>query len=318
MKFLAAIFGFLSLLSVSVHAGEVFDTSGNRIFYTEDTGETIERVSATGVRTSYKIMRFIHQPTGQSFTYDPKWDQTTSDGELVMDYVFNARQWNWVGGNNVTPCRDKSGLFKSCMGASDNKKRTYEVEDDVYTSPDQGDIALLTFEDGTYFSEFGEPIYSLKGGLSTWSAMIMLHYYYERTYNADTMADILALRTTAAAIALESNGIATDMVTLAHKYETLQSGIFGPNNKVYYFTQIEGKYSMLSEEQVLLLKDKWLVLNEKTWRRMGPPHDLPQGGFLQSKKDIKKHGISTKKHHMMIQIKIKPEFVEDFRAAMSD
>ena len=317
MKFVAIIFGFLSLLSVSAHAGEVFDASGNRIFYTEDTGETIERVSAKGVRSSYKIMRFVHEPTGQSFTYDPKWDQTTSGGELVMDYVFNARQWNWVGGNNVTPCRDKSGLFKNCMGASDNKKRTYEVKDDVYTSPDQGDIPLLTFEDGTYFDEFGEAIYTLKGVLSTWSAMIMLHYYFEQTYNTETMASIDARRAVAAAQALESNGIATDMVNLAHEYETQQSGAFGPYQKVYYFTQIDSMYSMLSEEQVLRLKDKWLVLNEKT-RRRTRPFDLPQGGFLLSRKEIKQHGVSAKKHHMMTQIRIKPEFVADFRAAMSE
>jgi hypothetical protein len=316
MKFVSTIIGFLSLLSVSAYAGEVFDTSGNQIFYTEDTGETIERVSAKGVRTSYKVIRLVHEPTGQSFTYDPKWDQTTSDGELVMDYVFNARQWNWVGGNNVTPCQDKSGLFKNCMGASDNKKRAYEVEDDVYTSPDQGDIPLLSFEDGTYFNEFGEATYTLKGGLSTWSAMIVLHYYYEQTYNTETMANIEARRALAAAAALESNGIASDMVKLAHQYESQQSGAFGPYQKVYYFTQIEGMYSMLSEEQVLLLKDKWLVLNEKTWQRTRP-FDLPQGGFLLSRKEVKQVGVSAKKHHVMIQIKIKPEFVEDFRAAMS-
>lgn len=317
MKFVAVILGFLSILSASAHAGEIFDVSGNRIFYTEHTGETIERVSAKGVRSSYRVMLLVHEPTGQSFTYDPKWDQVISGGELVMDYVFNARQWNWVGGTNVTPCRDNKGFFKNCMGASDNKKRTYEVEDDVYTSPDQDGIPLLTFEDGTYFNEFGEAVYTLKGGLSTWSAMIMLHYYFEQTYNTETMPGVDARRLVAAAEKLESNDIATDMVNLAHVYETQHSGAFGPLQKVYYFTQIEGMYSMLSEEQVLLLKDKWLVLNEKT-RRRSRPFDLPQGGFLLSKKEIKRHGLSAKKHHMIIQVKIKPEFVKDFRAAMAD
>jgi hypothetical protein len=318
MKFVAIVCGFLSVLSVSAQAGEIFDMSGKRVFYTEDTGETIERVSAKGVRTSYKVIRFIHEPTGQSFTYNPKWDQTTSDGELVMDYVFNARHWNWVGGTGVTPCQDKSGLFKNCMGASDNTKRTYEVEDDVYTSPDQGDVPLLTFKDGTYLDEFGEAVFTLDGGLATWSVMVMLHYYYEQTYNPETMASIDARRAVATAEALESNGIATDMVALGHKYNNEQWRIFGPQNEVHYFTQVEGKYTMLDEEQVLRLKDKWLILNEKTWRRAGPPHHLPQGGFLLSNKEVKKLGISAEKHHVMIQIKIKPEFVADFQAAMSE
>jgi hypothetical protein len=113
-----------------------------------------------------------------------------------------------------------------------------------------------------------------------------------------------------------SNGIAMEMVTLAHKYETRQAGIFGPNHKVYYFNQIDGTYSMLGEEQVLRLKDKWLVINEETWRRPRP-FDLPQGGFLLSKKDIKKRGITAKKHHMLIEIKIKPEFVAEFGSAMT-
>lgn len=317
MKFLTIVFGCLAIFSIPAKAAEVFDMSGNRIFYTEETGETIERVSANGVRSFYRVTRLVHEPTGQSFTYDPKWDQTTSDGELVMDYVFNARQWNWVGGKGITPCKDKSGIFVNCMGASDGKKRSYEIEDGIYSSPDQKGITLLAFKDGIFFNEFDEAVYRLEGRLATWSAMIMLHYYYEQTYISEKFAQVEARRAVAAAEALESNGIATDMVSLAHEYETLQSGVFGPNREVLYFAQIEGVNTFLSEEQVLRLKDKWLVLNEKTWRRSGPPHDLPQGGFLLGKKEVKKFGISAERHHMVIQIKIKLEFVDEFLLAVS-
>ena len=304
-------------LAPTTQAGEIFDASGKRIFYTEETGETRQVVTSGGIEATYHELRLVHEESGQSFTYDAKWDQVTSNGELVMDYVFNDRQWNWVGGNGVKPCKDKSGVFVNCTSASDAKTRSYEHEDFIYTSSDQGDFPLLTYKDGTYFDEFGEPVYTLKGGFPDWCTMIMLHYFFEQTYNTNTMADIDARRAGAAEEALESNGIATDMVALAHVYEGQQSGAFGPYQEVFYFTQIEGMYTMLSEEQVLQLKDKWLVLNEKIWQRTRP-FDLPQGGFLLSKKEIKKHGLSAKKHQMMIQIKIKPEFVADFRAAMSE
>lgn len=301
----------------SVRAGEIFDTHGNRIFYTEETGATRQVELPDGRTGIYYELRLVHEPSGQAFEWDAKWEQVSSNGELVMDYVFNKRQWNWVGGTGVTPCKDKGGIFKNCTDASDTRKRSYERENFIFTTPDQGDHPILTYKDGTYFNEFDEAVYSLKAGFPDWCAMVMLHYYYEQNYNADAIKDIEARRAVAAELALESNGIASDMVALAHEYEKLQSGVFGPNREVRYFTQIEGTNMMLSEEQVLQIKDKWLVLNENTWRRSGPPHDLPQGGFLLSKKEVKKYKISMEKHHMMILIKIKPEFIDEFRSALS-
>lgn len=302
----------------SAQAGEIFDSGGNRIFYTEETGATRQVELPDGRDGTYHELRLVHAPSGRTFEWDAQWDQVSSDGELFMDYVFNKRQWNWVEGTGVTPCKDKGGIMRNCSDASDTSRRSYERENFIFTTPDQGDYPILTYNDGVYRNEFDEPVYTLKGGLPAWCEMVMLHYYYEDNYNPGVMKDVEARRAVVAGLALESNGIASDMVGLAHQYETLQSGIFGPNYEVRYFTQIEGANMMLGEEQVLKIKDKWLVLNEKTWRRGGPPHDLPQGGFLLSKTEVKDYGISAEKHHMMILIKIKPEFAEEFRQIVRD
>lgn len=292
--------------------GEIFDVNGKRIFYTEETGATRQVEMRDGRTGTYHEIRLVHEPSGRTFEWDARWDQVTSGGELVMDYVFNDRQWNWVEGTGVVPCKDQGGIMKNCTNASDNKRRSYEREDNVFTASDQGEYPILTYKEGVYSNEFGEPVFSLKAGLPTWCAIIMLHYYYEEIYHPGVIKEIEARRAANAALALESNGIATDMVNLAHQYETLQSGIFGPNYQVRYYTRIDDTNSILSEEQVLKIKDKWLVLNEQTWRRSGPPHDLPQGGFLLSRKEIKQYGIPTEKNHMVILIRIRPEFREAF------
>lgn len=309
----------VGILSVApAQAGEIFDTRGDRIFYTEETGETRQVEMRDGRQGTYYELRLVHEASGRTFEWDAKWDQVSSDGELFMDYVFNKRQWNWVEGTGVVPCKDKSGIVRNCSGASDTTRRSYQRENFIFTTPDQGEYPILTYKEGVFLSEFDEPVYTLKGGLPAWCEMVMLHYYYEENYNSAVIKDVEARRAVNAGLALESNGIASDMVKLAHEYETLQSGVFGPNYKVRYFTQIEGTNTMLSEEQVLQIRNRWLVLNEKTWRRSGPPHDLPQGGFLLSKREVKDLGVSAEKNHMVIMIRIKPEFLEEFRAAVLD
>ena len=304
--------------AVSSFAGEIFDTSGNRIFYTEKTGEIRKVVTSSGVDATYEEIRLVHQESGQSYTYDKKWDQTNSNDAVVMDYSFNRRQWSWVGGQGIKPCKDKSGIFINCTSVSDSAERIYSVEDKIYRTSEQGQYPILTYEDGTYINEFGEPVYTLKnGGLPGWSSIILLHYYYEQNYKSEHFQIIEVRRDEAAGIAMESNSVAQDMLDLGHKYETQPATFSGTKYEMVYFTSVNGAVEILGEDQVSRLKNKWLLVNEKT-RRRSSPFDIPAGGFFTSKKNAKKLGIQdVKAHHLTLEIKAKPEFVEEFRKAIA-
>lgn len=318
MRIFVLSLGLFLLSAIPSIAGEIFDTSGSKIFYTEKTGEILERVSAKGERTSYAEIRLVHQESGQTYTYDRKWDQTISNDTVVMDYKFNRRKWNWVGGQEIKPCKDSSGIFVNCTSASDSAERSYTVEDKIYRTSEQGEYPILTYEDGTYSNEFGEPVYTLKsGGFPGWCSMILLNHYYEQNYKSERFQEIQQRRIEAAGIAIESNSIAKDMLALGHEYETQAATFSGTKYEMVYFTSVNGSIEILDEEQVSKLKNKWLVLNEKTSRR-SRPFDIPEGGFFTSKKDAKKLGIqNVKAHFLIIEIKAKPEFVEDFRSAIA-
>ena len=300
-------------------AGEIYDGSGNKIFYTEKTGELRQRVSASGVKTTYEEIRLVHQESGQSYIYDHKWDQIISDGAVVMDYIFNRRTWYWQGGQEIEPCRDKGGVIVNCTGAADTAERTYAVEDKIYRTSEQGEYPILTYEEGTYTSEFGEPVYTLKnGGFPGWCAMMLLHYYYEQHYKSEEFGEIQKRRQAEAAMALESNAIAQNMLSMGHDYEKQPATFSGTPYEMVYFTTVNGTVELLDEEQVSRLLNKWLVLNEKT-RRRSQPFDIPEGGFYTSRKDAKKLGLpDMKAYHLILEIKVKPEYVEEFRAAIAE
>jgi hypothetical protein len=318
MKFVSRAFGLFLLCTVPSFAGDIYDTSGNRIFHTEKTGEIHQTVTADGVKNSYEEIRLVHDPSGRSYVYDRKWDQVISDGAVVMDYKFNRRTWYWVGGQGIEPCRDKGGVFVNCTGAADTAERTYVVEDKIYRTSEQGEYPILTYEDGTYTNEFGEPVYTLKnGGFPGWSAMMLLHYHYEQHYKSENFGEIENRRIAEAGMALESNAIAQDMLSMGRDYEKQPATFSGTPYEMVYFTMVNGAVELLDEEQVSRLLNKWLVLNEKT-RRRSRPFDIPEGGFYTSRKDAKKLGLQDMKaHHLILEIKARPEFAEEFRAAIT-
>jgi len=319
IRIFALYIGLLLTFTVPSLAGEIYDTSGNRIFHTEKTGEIHQMVKADGVTSSYEEIRLVHDPSGQSYVYDPKWDQIISDGAVVMDYKFNRRTWYWLGGQGIKPCRDKGGVFVNCTGAADTAERTYTVEDNIYRTSEQGEYPILTYEDGTHTNEFGEPVYTLKnGGFPGWSSMMLLHYHYEQHYKSEKFSDIQDRRIAEAEMALESNAIAQDMLSLGRDYETQPATFSGTPYEMVYFTIVNGDVELLDEEQVSKLPNQWLVLNEKT-RRRSQPFDIPEGGFYTSRKAAKKLGLQDMKaHHLILEIKVKPEFAEEFRAAIAE
>jgi hypothetical protein len=108
-----------------------------------------------------------------------------------------------------------------------------------------------------------------------------------------------------------------DMLALGRHYETQPGSFSGTPYEMVYFTSVNGAIELLNEEQVSKLKNKWLLLNEKI-RRRSRPFDMPEGGFFTSKKDAKKLGIpNMKSYHLILELRAKPEFVEEFRSAIA-
>lgn len=301
----------------SAVAGEILDMQGNRIFYTEETGEKRQVTTSSGQPAVYYELRLVHEPSGTRFEYDAHNEQVLSNGELVVDYNFNKRRWNWVWGSGVSACKDRSGLVVTCAVGKENVARHYARDekfgDRVFFSSDQGDIPVLTYRDGLYHNEFGEPIYQLKGSIPAWAAIVMVHFHHQQTYTEAAMPLIIERRES-------SFSLATDMLSLGRKiFETQRTfSITGEGNPIetIYFTQVNGQIEYLTHEQIMRLQNRWLQVNEKTYRR-SRPHDIPAGGFYIKKKQAKKMGIPyTKGRYIVIEVRALPEFVAEFRAAI--
>jgi hypothetical protein len=78
---------------------------------------------------------------------------------------------------------------------------------------------------------------------------------------------------------------------------------------------IDGKVVYLSKEQVSAIKNKWLVLNEDTIRR-STPNVIPRGSHYLKKKEVKSRRIENANKGIVLEIKIKPEYMSQFRAAL--
>ena len=102
------------------------------------------------------------------------------------------------------------------------------------------------------------------------------------------------------------------MVALGNKYKNTQA--FTGNYKIVYFTMVGGNALTLNEEQLLNIRNDWLIINTKTRRRTNP-FDMPEAGHFTKKKDAKNTGIPIPGGALIIwEIKIKPEFANDFKS----
>jgi len=316
MQRILALLVVLLMFQSATAAGDILDMDGNVIFRTEGRQIYRDVTTRSGQAAKYEELRLFYVPTGQSYIWDDKGEEIISRGELIGSYHFNKRRWDWVEGAGLKPCSYKGGIVKDCRIKDVHKGHSYSHEDWIYTSSIQGDVPVLTYDEGTYFNEFGEPVYQLKGGMPDWAVMVMVHVFHQQTYSAENMPDIMQRREVYADAVMESNSLAVDMLALGQiTYET-QTTFMGKPIETVYFTRVNGSAERLMPDQVLRLKNKWIVENEKTWRR-SRPHDIPAGGFYTKKKEIKKLGLPyAKGRYIVIEVKAQPAYQAEFRAAI--
>ena len=349
----------------NVHAGEIFDASGNRIFYTE-VGEEIHSTRRLQP-FSYTEQILFHEESGRSFRFDEPSEVIVSNGIVFILYHFNKNHFEWIEAAGIKPGKTKTHEHDSAQRMY-SKSQTSEYEQKVsgsaseevsfWTTDEQGEIPLLTYEPlryeagvfkgrrgnpveriifpvlptgewndeiGIYNNEFGEPVYFVKGRLGSdvdgsfgdWCDVVLLHYYYEQNYGPAALEKNVARREADAHRAADSNSVAVDMLNLGYYYEAEYTNMFGSNYKMLYFTLVQGEIVILNEDQILRLKNNWLVLNEETSTNTRP-FNFPKGGFHVRKKHAKKRGIEgVKSNTLVIEIKARPEYESEFLLAVS-
>jgi len=306
----SSIFLLVLFLSFNVNAQSgIFDQEGKRLYYTEDSDKKHEVTLSDGRKGMY-TEKILFRESGKTYFYDYKWEQIISDGKVMMSYNFNRRRWEWV---------EAAGLTASKFGKKEDIQRIYEKVDDKYTTPDQGEYAILTYKEGDYIDEFGHAVFSLKGRSTVWMNIILLHNYYQENYLDDNFISRVKERRKFVADSLaKTNSIAMAMLELGNDYETNQMTFMGDNFEMMYFTENQGAIKMLDKEEIKRLKNDWLILNTNTYRSTNP-HSMPEGGFYVTKKQAKKKGIQgINSRSIVLEVKIKPESLADFQAAMGE
>lgn len=311
-------------VSIALNAQQgIYDTNDNRLYYTEDSDKKHEVTLPDGRQGMY-TERILFKESGETYTYDYKWEQIISNGTVIMNYNFNRRYWEWV---------EAAGLSANKYGKKEDIQRIYERVENKYLTPDQGGHPILTTkivdyveESGynsqkmDYIDEFGHTVFSRKGGGSNpvWMAIILVHNYYQENYlNPEFMTRITERRRFLADSLSNTNSLALAMLELGKDYETNKTTFMGENFEMIYFTENNGSMELLSEEQIKGIKNDWLILNTDTYRRTAP-YDIPEAGFFVSKKEAKKKGIQgIDSRSIVLEVKIKPEYMADFRTAMA-
>lgn len=316
---------FIALsISMLINAQQgIYDTNDNRLYYFEDSDKKHEVTLSDG-RTGMYTERILFKESGETYTYDHKSEQIISDGTVLMNYNFNRRRWEWV---------EAAGLTAHQYGKKEDIQRIYEKVENMYLTPDQGEHPILTtkivdyvHEDGynsqksDYIDEFGHTVFSRKGGgsIPVWMAIMVVHNYYQENYlDPEFMTRITARRSFVADSLSNTNSLALAMLELGKDYETNKTTFMGDNFEMIYFTENNGSIELLSEEQIKDIKNDWLILNPDTYRRTAP-FDIPEAGFFVSKKEAKKKGIQgIDSRSIVLEVKIKPEYMADFRTAMA-
>ena len=107
------------------------------------------------------------------------------------------------------------------------------------------------------------------------------------------------------------------ITTTAEDYETNKTTFMGDNFEMIYFTEIEGRIELLNEDQIMMLKNDWVILNPDTYRRTAP-YDMSEAGFYVPKNKAKKRGIpGVNSKSIVLEVKIKPEYIDAFNRAIT-
>ena len=313
--------------------GEIFDTKGKRLFYVEDTGEVHKKGSANG-EVVQNVLKF-HREDGQVYDFDYTWDQIIKDGSVFINFNFNKDEWQLVDKAKLTPSngpkreqiqRTYSVLFENFRTAPGRPIKSGSI----VTVSEQGSTPIFMYKNELGFmNEFDETIYVLNDTLKAypnqlgshvpaWCTVILLHHYYEEIYTSSDQYEKIKGRRKIQADNLENtNSIMLDMLALGKRYETEAINLAGQHFKMLYFTTVDGKFVILTNEQVSSLKNKWILMNKETGQTFNMNLGVPAGGFPVSRKDAKKMGIEeVDGRTLVIEIKCKPEFQSQFNSAV--
>jgi hypothetical protein len=337
-------------ISATSYDVEVYDASGKRVFYAsssdqelfhEQTGRSFRFLSGADEIISGDVVFALYHFNGRHFewienagfapgeTGTHEHDSTQrfysessiSDYEKrVSDQLIAATEF-WT-----TPEQGEAPIL-----AYESVHYEGGVFEDRFGQAVQGIVFPTLREEqlktrlGIYKNEFGEPVYFMRGQLGhqsdgsfgDWDDVVLLHYYYEEAYKPAALEEIEKRRAANAANAGESNSIAIEMLNLGDYYETEYTTILGDNYEVVYFTVIDEEIVYLNKTQIKLLKNSWLVLNTETRMNTRPFH-VPEGGFYVKNRHAKKRGlVDISSSNFVIEIKVKPEYLAEFQAAIS-
>lgn len=319
------LFLVLVTLAFQVNAQQgIYDQNGKRLYYTKDSDIQHEVTLPDGRKAMY-TERILFDSTGKEYIQDHKWEQIISEGKVIMNYNYNRRRWEWVEAANLTA---------SNFGKREDIQRIYERVENEYTTPDQGEYPILTFkivdyvdesgqnsQKGDFIDEFGHTVFSRKGGGSypSWMNFLIVHNYYQENYlDPDFMNRINERRKFVADSLASTNSLALAMLELGKDYETNKTTFMGDNFEMIYFTEIEGRIELLNEDQIMMIKNDWVILNPDTYRRTAP-YDMPEAGFYVPKNKAKKRGIpGVNSKSIVLEVKIKPESLDHFNSVISN
>ena len=249
----------------------------------------------------------LRDAEGHTYVYDRQWENVSRDGKNILEYHFNKRRWNYIEDLAVTT----SPILADRID-KDLIERIYQRENGVLTASTQGKNPLLTYKDGKYFNEFGEHVYSVYGNFPEWTTIVMLHRYYLETFNGDDVDEYMARRAAAAEVFANSNSLATDILQWSTKYESRNK-----KKEVMYFAEADGEVFVLTDDQLQQVRNGWLTLNEKP-KMMSWPHYIPEASFTLSKGKAKKRGVQgVKSGSFVLELKLVPEYMAEFREAVS-
>ena len=265
----------------------VYDTSRNRIYRYEE-GK-------------------LFDDSGNVYAPDVTSQQISRNGELVLVYHESKRRWVWIEGAPSKTCL----LLFYCVD-EESIIRSYKYRNSVLTTSEQGINPILTIVGSEYVDELGEPVFSLYGGFCGWCSVIVLHNYYERVYLSDAMAGIDARRAVVEDTFGNTKSLVVDMFNWGDNFEAKYQ-----TTKMLYFTSIEEKDIVLSKEQVERIKNRWLIVNQKRWHS-AYSFDVPEAGHSVSKRQAEKREIEGGgAGKFVLEIKVQPEYMAEFRAAIA-
>lgn len=248
--------------------GSIYDMNGNRLYYLVNKDK--KQADHNGIIYLHNREDDFISSTGETYYYDSELKQIIHNGKVLFERDFGKfsienklKGWHykWVEHQNV----DSKRITKS-----KNAERIYYNDEPGVKTPEQGDNTLLTFSKGTYYDEFGNPLYTLKGRIPEWAIIVMFHNYYQENYTGMRLDRVLALRDSISNAFKTKKTLVMDMINLGNKYKKEQR--YFAYYKIVYFTMIDKNPELLSEEQIKNIRNEMFIINKIDFHISYPPH----------------------------------------------